>query len=128
MATQKRKILLNIKAIRKERESETPVIVDQNGVEHPVRGVSVDTYLQTLELEEAFTSLQELEGEDMQEAGKSQTQLLILMKGLISSVLPDFPVGGLLLEELFSVVTAIQSASTDGSEDAKGAVDEELGE
>lgn len=108
--------ILNLQQIRAERNSQKPVIVDQNGVEHVITGVQVKDYLALVGLQESFSNLQTTDGQ-----APNQTAIIDAVSSLIATVIPSFPVEGLYLEELFEIANMIQeSVSGDNKGDAPG--------
>lgn len=112
----KKRSILNLREMRAKKEVEQPVITDQNGKDHPIGGLTLGSYLDILALEDAFTVLQSKEDSEGSEGGsKDQIALIERMKEFILSVLPEFPVNGLFLDELFLVIQAIQSEISAGN-------------
>lgn len=108
--------ILNLQQIRAERNINKPVIVDQDGVEHVITGVRVKDYLALVDLQESFSKLQTTDGE-----APDQTNIIDAVSTLITTVIPNFPVSGLYLDELFEIANMIQeSVGGDKKEDAPG--------
>lgn len=109
--------ILNLQQIRSERNSQKPVIVDQNGNEHVVSGVRVKDYLALVELQESFAGLQAADGQT-----PDQTKIISAVSSLITTVIPGFPVEGLYLDELFEIANMIQESvgGDNKKEDAPG--------
>ena len=113
--TTKRSIL-NLKEMRAEKAKQQSVVTDQNGKDHVLGGLTIGSYLDILSLEETFNSLQKDESEGSGDERKDQMALIDNMKEFILGILPEFPVDGLYLDELFLVIQAIQSGITPAKE------------
>lgn len=111
-----RTVVLNLQKVRAEKSANAPVIVGPDGKEYPVSGIPLDGFLAILELQQAFS-----EG-----TAENLPSILPGVKSLVSDVLPGFPVGDLTLDELMSVIGAMQVAT--GPEAAEGGSDGEPGE
>lgn len=105
--------VLNLAAMRAARSRQRPVIVDQYDKEHDLSGLSLDAYLALLEIEGDFGNLARDE-QDGKMGRDRQIALIKRMRDTITAVLPDFPAGGLYLDELYAVGQAIQRAVMPG--------------
>jgi hypothetical protein len=114
-----KRIVLNLQQARAEKSITTPVIVDFDGVEHPIRRLDLDAFLEIMEIEQEFESMSREEAEGKADRGK-QLAMLSRLKDLIRVVLPGFPVGGLELEELMAVAQAMQASVAPDNADAEG--------
>ena len=104
-----KRVVLNLQQARAERSINTPIIVDFDGVEHPIRRLDLDAFLAIMEIEEEFREGGEDQGRQLQLIGR--------LKDLIGVVLPGFPVGGLELEELMQIGQVLQlSVAPDNAE------------
>lgn len=114
-----KRVVLNLQQSRAEKSVVTPVIVDFDGVEHPIRRLDLDAFLEIMEIEQEFEAMSQQEA-----AGKAdrsqQLAMLARLKDLIQVVLPGFPVGGLELEELMAVAQALQASVAPDNAESEG--------
>lgn len=96
-----KRVVLNLQQTRAERSITTPVIVDFDGVEHPINNLDLDAFLAIMEIEQEFRSVNPADRD-------SQLRLIGRLKDLITVVLPGFPVGGLQLDELMQIGQILQ--------------------
>lgn len=99
-------VVLNLQRARAERSASAPVIVDQNGQEHPVGGVPLDLFLEIIELQQDFAN-RETAGFDL----ASVLTMASRCRAAILAAMPGFPVDGLTFEELMEIIGAMQSAT-----------------
>lgn len=90
--------LVNFKQVRAEKSVNAPIMIDMDGVEHPVGVFPLDFFLEIVELEDNL-------GKGL--AGEELAAMLIRIKTLISSVLPGFPVGRLTFQEAQELIEAL---------------------
>lgn len=102
--------VLNLAQLRAEKSRQRPVIVDQNGKEHDLGGISLDGYLAMLEFEQVAEQMRSDEGDNRQ----AQVDMIQRMRATITALMPDFPVGELYLDELMMVAQAMQAAVMPG--------------
>ncbi|MCB0040694.1 MAG: hypothetical protein KDE23_13490 [Caldilinea sp.] len=110
-----RTVVLNLQKVRAERSATAPVIVGPDGVEYPIGGIPLDSFLAILELQQAMAS---------GDSGNLAT-MLPQVKALVGELLPGFPAGDLTLDELMLVINVIQAGTGpeptgDGSDDEPG--------
>lgn len=111
-----KRVILNLQQMRAERSVTLPVIVDFDGHEHIVMAPSVDTFIALMEIQSEFEAMKDNEtsGADL----SLQMDMIRRLSDVITAVLPDFPVGGLQLEELMLVSQSLQiSVAPDGAPD-----------
>ena len=113
------RVVLNLKQIRAEKSVNAPVIVDFDGVEHPIKRLNLDAFLDIMELDQEFDTMRKEEAEGTLD-GARQLSMLSRLKDLVRVVLPGFPVGGLELDELMAVAQALQASVAPEKEDAEG--------
>jgi hypothetical protein len=103
------RIVLNLQQSRAEKSITQVVIVDFKGKKHVVGTPSVDAILALMEIEAEFgrTKLAEDNGTV---STAQQIEMIVRLKELILTLLPDFPVGGLQLEELMEIGQALQES------------------
>jgi hypothetical protein len=114
-----KRIVLNLQQARAEKSITTPVIVDFDGVEHPIRRLDLDAFLEIMEIEQEFEALSREEAAGRIDRSQ-QLAMLTRLKDLIQVVLPGFPVGGLELEELMAVAQALQASVAPDNAEAEG--------
>ncbi len=114
-----KRIVLNLQQTRAEKSITTPVIVDFDGVEHPIRRLDLDAFLEIMEIEQEFEAMGQEEAVGKADRSK-QLAMLTRLKDLIQVVLPGFPVGGLELEELMAVAQAMQASVAPDDAEAGG--------
>lgn len=105
------RIIRNLAELRAKRALNAPVIVAPDGREFLIGALSVDAYLAVLDLEEQFSALRAAEKAQGVQPD-SQRALFAAAKDMILQFLPGFPVGDLDLEELFLVLSDVQTAHT----------------
>lgn len=117
-----KRVVLNLQEMR--AQSDASVIVDQFGQEHQVGGLTLDAYLAILDFETAYEQQVEAESDDKR---GDQTALIRRSMDLLGLLVPTFPVGGLTLAEMWTVIQAVQQASVPmqpGDGDGGGAAGE----
>lgn len=92
--------VLNIPKVRAERSANAPIIIGPDAKEYPVGGVPLDTFLEIVELQQAFAA-RDGSITDMVEVVKR-------WKALIDQIMPGFPSGDLTLAELMEVIDFLQ--------------------
>jgi hypothetical protein len=112
--------VVNLAAMRAQRSQQPRYVVDQNGKRHALSGLTLDSYLAMLEIDQMYRTMAD-DPDNEQQAAMMQS-----MRDAILAALPDFPVGGLYFEELPVVLRAVQEAVMPGSM-AENASDAEPG-
>jgi hypothetical protein len=115
-------VVLNLQRARADRALQAPTIIAPDGTSYIIGGLTLDTYLQIIELEDALGAV--TAGDPGESEIKSQAGLLVAFKGLVERAIPGFPVGDLELHEIMQVVRAIQvqgapTPGEGGSEEAE---------
>lgn len=115
--------VVNLAAMRAARSQQQRFVVDQDGKKHYLSGLTVDSYLAMLEIDQMYRGIN-----DSDEPGaEQQVAMMQSMRDAIQAALPEFPVGGLYFEELPVVLRAIQEAVMPGGPPAEHPGDAEPG-
>ncbi len=107
-----KRVVINLQEVRAARDSQV-VIVDFDGREHVLNPLTLEGYLEIINIQERYTALR---------GNPAPADIAAVMgdvQAIIKAAIPTFPVGGLRPDELFLVINAIQERTT-GSEEGAG--------
>jgi len=104
--TRNKRVILNLKEARAKKDS--VIIIDPEGTEFELGGISVDAYLKILDFEEQYSKIKDDEEGEQETEKEKQIELLTNTRDFITSMLPGFNVEVLYLDEVFAVFAAIQ--------------------
>lgn len=114
-----KRTLVNFQQIRAEKSVDAPTVTDMDGIVHEVGVFPLDFFMEVLELQDGF-------GKAI--GGAEMARLLARIKGMISAVIPTFPVGRLDFAEAQMLIEMLVASTQPEGAEAETPRDAETGE